>query len=329
VREAAELAERHLAVGASERATLLFRHLLASRELDNPTLTRLLDGYPEVLRAALTTADLRPGTDALLSPFQRWNRFLAAYGLSPRSGTADLGGGRLLYVSPVEVIYRAGPDLDRAAATRTFLDLLVEQDRVPSLELRRVRKSQGESPEAVGQALVHRGYITEQELTEVAFRDDLEFSFQETTLPDELAHPHPLVSTLLGETAALLDEVKDRTDRMADVRRHFIRDDALIFVHDDASTRVWPMDPRRPVSMVDGRRSVTQILRIAALSPIEARLGLAELIRNGVIRPLTAEEALDAAEQARRARQEDRERRYRMHLAALEPAEAAAEQEEG
>jgi outer membrane protein assembly factor BamB/tetratricopeptide (TPR) repeat protein len=209
-------------------------------------------------------------------------------------------------------------------------DMLVRAGKIGEDALNEALETTRISKKKLGEALVESGAITAEEIDQIV-RAQIEeeiydlflwkkasFEFVEGPPSESLTDPEMHATQLSFDVNGLLLEAVRRADEWNVINQKIPSMDSIfVFVSDRdraAEDAVAPDALKRVYRLLDGRRSVTEIVEQTGVSRFEACKGLVDLLDRGRIRLLTVEETLQAA--GRCLADGQREKGLRLYLAA-------------
>jgi outer membrane protein assembly factor BamB/tetratricopeptide (TPR) repeat protein len=213
-------------------------------------------------------------------------------------------------------------------------DMLVRAGKISEDALNEALESTRISKKKLGEALVENGAITAEEIEQVV-RAQIEeeiydlflwkkasFEFVEGPPSESLTDPEMHATQLSFDVNGLLLEAVRRADEWNLINQKIPSMDSIfVFLSDRdraAEDAVAPDALKRVYRLLDGRRSVAEVVEQTGVSRFEVCKGLVDLFDRGRIRLLTVEEMLQAA--ARCLADGQREKGLRLYMAAAAQA---------
>lgn len=214
-------------------------------------------------------------------------------------------------------------------------DMLLRAGKVTEDTLNEALESTRISKKKLGEALVENGAITAEEIDQIV-RAQIEeeiydlflwkkatFEFVEGPPSESLTDPEMHATQLSFDVNGLLLEAVRRADEWNLINQKIPSMDSIfVFVSDRdraAEDAVAPDALKRVYRLLDGRRTVAEIVEQTGVSRFEVCKGLVDLFDRGRIRLLTVEETLQAAGRCLADGQREKGVRLYMAVAAQAP----------
>jgi outer membrane protein assembly factor BamB len=209
-------------------------------------------------------------------------------------------------------------------------DILVRTQRITAGQLQEVLERAGDEKKMLGEALIESGYVTGEEIQEAVRRQieeeiyDLflwkkaKFEFIDGPSPEEPGQADLPITKLAFDVNGLLLEAMRRSETWEAINRKIPSLDGIfVFVSEEdraEEDRTARDSLRRVYRLLDGHRTVAELIEDTVVPKFEACKCLLELIERDRIRALTVPELLDRA--AETLSGGDRKRALRLYGAA-------------
>ncbi|MHC4660342.1 MAG: DUF4388 domain-containing protein [Planctomycetota bacterium] len=221
-----------------------------------------------------------------------------------------------------KLIYFSGGEINLMASgkreTTKIGDFLIKTGRATPQQVQECLKDQERSGKMLGQLLVERGVIGEEDVREAVINKieeeiyDLflwkkaDFEFLPGYCPHEMVDPLQKTSKLrINANSVIMESLRrmDEWERIAQV----IPDLTLVFspanLNPDVITRIGISENhKREIWLVDGKKSVNELVAISMLNKFEFCKLMYESFRNHVVAPARKEDMVSMGEEAVRRR---------------------------
>lgn len=189
-------------------------------------------------------------------------------------------------------------------------ELLISAGKITEEDLDLALKLQKQSRKKLGEILVEEGFCTdddifklvrmqiEEEIYDLFLWRKADFEFIADQIPEDMAREAPNLTRLALNTNSLIMEAIRRLDEW-NLMRDLVPTTKEVFVVADAEALAGAkaIERFRP-ELVDGKTTVEGLAEKMLLSEFDLCKQLAELVRDGALRPLRQEELAEKAEEA-------------------------------
>jgi hypothetical protein len=221
----------------------------------------------------------------------------------------DSRSRRFFYIAPDEFLIlsegdRKGDTLEQA---------LIDSGQLTDQKLKRALEYAKKMGTSLGEILEKQGVLSRKEVEAQASEvggtllfdlfhwTEVNISFEAHTFPSILEDPEKDVFDIKVPSWPIVEKVLQKHDKMEVFKKSIPSSDLVFRLRDKADLEITGLAKmgRNLVSLTDGRRTFGDILALSNLGSFHAYEAAADLVTRGILIPLTSEEALKEAENAK------------------------------